>query len=53
MTHAGAQPLGFVTAPFDYVHYIERQILPIAEGLAKFGGFRVQGPGASRSLFGD
>jgi DNA polymerase-2 len=53
MTRDGAQPLGFVRAPIDYDHYIERQLLPIAEGLAPFGGFRARLPEAARSLFGD
>ena len=29
MTVAGPQPVGFVTAPLDYEHYIEKQIKPI------------------------
>lgn len=29
MTAAGPQPVGFVTAPLDYEHYIEKQIRPI------------------------
>lgn len=53
MTRDGAQPLGFVTAPIDYDHYIEKQLLPIAEGLAAFGGFRARQPDEARSLFGD
>jgi DNA polymerase-2 len=53
VTRAGPQPLGFVSAPLDYDHYVETQILPIAEGLAAFGGFRARLPEQSRSLFGD
>ena len=29
LTAAGPQPVGFVTAPLDYEHYIEKQIRPI------------------------
>lgn len=53
ITREGPQPLGFVTAPIDYEHYVEKQLVPIAEGLAAFGGFRARLPEQSRSLFGD
>lgn len=53
ITRAGPQPLGFVSAPLDYPHYIQTQLLPIAAGLAAFGGFRARLPEQSRSLFGD
>lgn len=53
ITRDGPQPLGFVTAPLDYEHYLKSQILPIAAGLAAFGGFQARRPEQSRSLFGD
>jgi DNA polymerase-2 len=53
ITRDGPQPLGFVTAPLDYEHYVDTQILPIAEGLAGVGGFHARRPEQSRSLFGD
>jgi DNA polymerase-2 len=33
MTRSGAQPVGHVTAPLDYEHYIEKQLQPAAEGI--------------------
>ena len=30
VTHQGPQPVGYVTAPIDYEHYIDKQIKPIA-----------------------
>ena len=33
MTRAGPQPLGFVTAPLDREHYLEKQLRPIADAL--------------------
>ena len=29
VTHQGPQPVGYVTAPIDYEHYIDKQIKPI------------------------
>jgi DNA polymerase-2 len=36
MTTAGPQPLEVLTAPIDYAHYIERQLLPIADAILPF-----------------
>jgi len=33
MTTEGPQPLGHVTAPLDYEHYVEKQLRPIAESI--------------------
>lgn len=33
MTAQGPQPLGFVTVPPDYEHYVEKQLRPIAEAI--------------------
>ena len=33
LTVEGPQPLGYVTAPIDYEHYLEKQIRPIAEAI--------------------
>ncbi|MEE2754354.1 MAG: DNA polymerase II [Candidatus Latescibacterota bacterium] len=35
ITHRGPQPVGYVTAPLDYEHYIEKQIKPIAGIIAQ------------------
>jgi len=41
MTKEGPQPLGFVTAPIDYDHYVDKQILPIVQTLLPFAGIDV------------
>ena len=33
MTTEGPQPVGHVTAPPDYDHYLEKQLRPIAESI--------------------
>lgn len=33
MTMEGPQPLGHITAPLDYDHYVEKQIRPVAESI--------------------
>jgi len=33
MTTAGPQPLGFVEAPLDHAHYLEKQLRPIADSI--------------------
>jgi DNA polymerase-2 len=38
MTTQGPQPLGFVTAPLDYEHYVEKQLRPIAEAILVHAG---------------
>ncbi|MCK4411953.1 MAG: DNA polymerase II [Candidatus Eisenbacteria sp.] len=38
MTQAGPQPLGFVNAPLDYDHYLEKQVRPIAESILSHVG---------------
>jgi DNA polymerase-2 len=35
VTHQGPQPVGYVTAPIDYEHYIDKQIKPIAGIIAQ------------------
>jgi DNA polymerase-2 len=35
ITHQGPQPVGYVTAPIDYEHYIDKQIKPIAGIIAQ------------------
>lgn len=55
MTLDGPQPIGFVTAPLDYQHYLDKQVRPIVDGLARFAGMRTApaAPPEARSLFGD
>ncbi len=43
ITLSGPQPLGFQDSPVDYDHYIQKQILPIAESLASFTGLSTAG----------
>jgi DNA polymerase elongation subunit (family B) len=38
MTLQGPEPLGELTAPPDYAHYIEHQIAPIADAVLRFVG---------------
>jgi DNA polymerase-2 len=38
MTLQGPEPLGELTAPPDYAHYIEHQIAPIADAVLRFLG---------------
>jgi DNA polymerase-2 len=38
MTRNGPEPLGNLTAPADYTHYIEHQIAPIADAVLRFLG---------------
>jgi DNA polymerase-2 len=35
MTREGPQPLGRVSAPIDYDHYLERQLVPIASAFTE------------------
>ena len=35
ITSEGPQPLGYVTSPIDYEHYVEKQIAPIAQTVAQ------------------
>ena len=42
MTVAGPQPVGFVTAPLDYEHYIEKQIKPIVRTIGQESDFDVE-----------
>jgi DNA polymerase-2 len=52
MTKAGPEPVGRITAPPDYEHYVEAQLKPIADAVLRF----VTGPdfdtltGAQRQL---
>ena len=43
MTTAGPQPLGYVSAPLDYGHYVEKQIEPIVRTIAQVCPFDVEG----------
>lgn len=38
VTTDGPQPLGYVTAPLDYKHYIEKQIGPVATAIGELAG---------------
>ena len=38
MTRNGPEPVGDLTAPPDYAHYIEHQIAPIADAVLRFLG---------------
>lgn len=38
ITTSGPQPVGQVTAPIDYRHYIDKQIIPIVDIIAPFSG---------------
>jgi DNA polymerase-2 len=38
MTQAGPQPVEMTTAPLDYRHYIEKQVIPIVETLQPYLG---------------
>ncbi len=38
MTVQGPQPVGYVQAPLDYAHYIEKQVEPIVKTVAAFCG---------------
>jgi len=38
MTRAGAQPVGYVDAPIDYEHYIEKQLKPSTEAILEHIG---------------
>lgn len=42
MTDLGAEPLGFVRGRIDYEHYIEKQIRPIVENIARYAGFEAE-----------
>mgnify|MGYP002815369258 CR=1 FL=1 len=42
MTVQGPQPVGHVSAPLDYEHYIEKQVRPIAGTVAQVCGIDVQ-----------
>jgi DNA polymerase-2 len=42
MTLEGPQPLGYVTAPLDYAHYIKKQIDPIARIIAQVCPFDIE-----------
>jgi DNA polymerase-2 len=41
MTLQGPQPVGYVNAPIDYEHYIEKQVKPIAGIVAQVCGIDV------------
>ena len=45
-------PLGFVTAPLDYEHYVEKQIKPIVRTIGQVCDIDVEGAvmGTARSL---
>jgi DNA polymerase-2 len=36
MTRQGPQPVGYVTSPLDYEHYIQKQVLPIVRAIESF-----------------
>ena len=38
MTRNGPEPVGDLTAPPDYAHYIEHQLAPIADAILRFLG---------------
>ena len=38
ITTAGAEPAGAPLAPLDYQHYVDRQLLPVADGILGFVG---------------
>ncbi|AWB68770.1 DNA polymerase II [Saccharobesus litoralis] len=38
LTTQGAQPINYQTANFDYQHYIDKQLKPIADGILPFVG---------------
>ena len=43
ITAAGPQPVGFVTAPLDYEHYVEKQIKPIVRTIGQVCDIDVEG----------
>jgi len=38
MTTEGPQPVGYLTAPLDYEHYVEKQLRPIGESILQHVG---------------
>jgi DNA polymerase-2 len=42
ITVDGPQPVGHVTSPIDYDHYVDKQVAPIVESIAKAARFDAQ-----------
>jgi DNA polymerase-2 len=42
ITTSGPQPVGMVTSPLDYEHYVETQIRPIAESILEWKGIKIE-----------
>ena len=42
ITTDGPQPLGYITSPIDYDHYVDKQLAPIVESIAKAARFDLQ-----------
>jgi DNA polymerase-2 len=53
-TSEGPQPESRRTAPFDYEHYLQKQVRPIVESIAQYIGLRavdLLAPGGQLGLF--